>query len=115
MVEDEEQEKDFEPVSITLPERYWVVVLGLLDKAVAEIVDPRVQELRRQGASVKDLGPGDSGVLVGIVTARAQVVDKLLERGVLREEVRDKLGLEEFYSRIEEANQQAKKKREDES
>ncbi|HEX8684740.1 MAG TPA: hypothetical protein VF707_20655 [Ardenticatenaceae bacterium] len=105
------EDSDFEPVSVTLPERYWIVVLGLVENAVQDKVGPRLEELRRLGVKPEDLTSEEKALLTGVLTARAQIVDTLIGRGVIKEEARERLGLDNFYKQIEEANQQANKKR----
>lgn len=97
----------FEPITITLPERYWIVLLTVIEGEIENDVAPRMQEAQKMRMKVEDLAEGERALIVGLMTARAQIVDTLVENGVMLESVREKIGLDRYYSIVSEANRKS--------
>ena len=80
-------------VSIALPDKYWVVLLAMLQD-YTRTAAPRLKELQAQGDAFKKLAPGDVTALVGPIIARGMIVKALTEAGVSTKEAEDAVGVD---------------------
>ena len=87
-----QQNDDWKPISISLPVRYWITVLGLTDEFIGKNVKPKVEELKKRGAKLEDVPDPMKAVLMGPVFARGAIVDALVDAGVMKPEAKAKLG-----------------------
>ena len=65
---------DWRPIAVTLPARYRITVLALVDRGVAETIAPKLKALREQGAQPKQLPDELTAALMGPVFARGEIV-----------------------------------------
>jgi hypothetical protein len=75
-------------ISVELPERYWVLVLAALEPQMIA-VRRAIEQLKEAGHSfetVSEISEELRTGLVGTIMARGTIVDKLVERGVMRPE-----------------------------
>lgn len=83
---------DWNPIAVTLPARYWITVLALVDVGVRETVAPKLEELRRQGANPKQLPDELKAALMGPIFARGEIVKTLHQAGIMTAEANLEFG-----------------------
>lgn len=88
----EEKADDWNPISVTLPARYWITVLALVDRGVTETIAPRLEELKKQGAQPSQLSPELRAALMGPVFARGEIVKTLHKAGIITPEANLEFG-----------------------
>ena len=87
-------EENGESISIELPEKYWVLVLFALDEIV-KTTQNHIKKLRDAGINPNDIAkmePGEITALIGPLITRSIIVDKMVEKGVMKAEAGQKLG-----------------------
>jgi len=75
-------------ISVELPDRYWVIVLGVLSQHIP-MVKTKINELRELGFTpdnVKEIPPELRTALMGTLFSYGAIIDVLVERGVLKPE-----------------------------
>jgi hypothetical protein len=87
-----ENSTDWNAISVTLPARYWIVVLGLVDFGVRQNVAPKLDELRKQGIQPSQLPDELKAALMGPVFARGEIVKTLHQAGVMTPEANLEFG-----------------------
>jgi hypothetical protein len=83
-----------DPISITLPSNYWIVVLGALDGLQQKFVAPRLAEMRRRGIDHTQLPREETIALAGPIRALGMIVTQLAEKGVMTEEAKQRVGID---------------------
>ena len=83
---------DWKPISISLPARYWITVLGLADGFIGDKVKPKIEELKKSGVKLEDIPDPVKAVLMGPVFARGAIIDALVEAGVMKPEAKAQMG-----------------------
>ena len=68
-------------VSISLPEKYWVILLATLENHIATKAGPALRELQKQGDAYKGLPSEKITVLVWPIIARGMIVKDLAKAG----------------------------------
>jgi len=87
-----EQNNDWKSISISLPVRYWITVLGLTDGFIGDKVKPKFEELKKSGKKLDDIPDPLKAVLMGPVFARGAIIDALVEAKVMKPEAKDTMG-----------------------
>ena len=90
----------WKPITVTLPARYWIAVLALVDRGVSEAVAPQLEALRKQGKQPKDLTDEQGAVLMGPVFARGEIVKMLHEAGVMTPEANMEFGTDALMALV---------------
>lgn len=88
--------------AVELPADYWKIILNLLDELCAQRMDELIgtPNIYVQMLQMKD--PSELTQLSGPLLARALIVDKLVEDGILQEKAREVAGLGWLAKGIEE-------------
>jgi hypothetical protein len=87
---------DWKPISISLPARYWITVLGLTENFVQQKVTPQIEDLRKRGSKLDDVPDEMKAILMGPVFARGVIIDALCEAGIMKPEVKAKMGTDKL-------------------
>lgn len=90
------QTDDWKPISISLPVRYWITVLGLTENFVQQKATPQIEALRKRGSQLDDIPDEMKAVLMGPVFARGAIIDALCDAGVMKPEVKAKMGTDKL-------------------
>jgi hypothetical protein len=90
------QNDDWKPISISLPVRYWITVLGLAEVFIQQKVTPQVEDLRKRGSKLDDIPDEMKAVLMGPVFARGAIIDALCDAGVMKPDAKAKLGTDKL-------------------
>lgn len=80
------QPNDRTPVAISLPARYWITVLALVDLGIQSTILPEWEALKKRGAHANDLSDEQRIALSGPIFARAAIVTALHQAGVMTPE-----------------------------
>jgi hypothetical protein len=88
-------------IPITLVEKHWVVVLGLLEDHIQTRSLPAIKEMRSKGTDPNTLAPETITVLAAPIFVRGIIVKELVARGVMKQEADDKLGIDQLMGRVE--------------
>lgn len=80
------EKDDWRPIAVTLPARYWITVLALVDRGATETIAPKLKALREQGTQPKQLPDDLKAALMGPVFARAEIVKTLHAAGIMTPE-----------------------------
>ena len=88
------------PITVSLPARYWIAVLAMLDRGVRETVAPQLNELKKKGVAPKDLSPELKSALMGPVFARGEIVKTLHEAGVMTAEANFEFGTDALMALV---------------
>jgi hypothetical protein len=78
-------------ISVTLPDRHWVVILALLQDYIDGTSMPRLEELKEKGIDPETLSREEITALTGPLLARGLIVKELVNHGVMKPEVADHL------------------------
>src|SRR5260221_8942740 len=90
------QKDDWKPIAISLPVRYWITVLGLMENFVQQKITPQVETLQNRGSKLDDIPDEMKAVLMGPVFARGAIIDALCDAGVMKPEAKDKMGTDKL-------------------
>jgi hypothetical protein len=90
------QSNDWKPISISLPVRYWITVLGLAENFIQQKVTPQIEDLRKRGSKLDDIPDEMKVVLMGPVFARGAIIDALCDAGVMKPEAKTKMGTDKL-------------------
>src|SRR5829696_3651577 len=93
-------------VRIAFPERYWVVLLGLLDEFITKKVKPEMESLRKKGVTLEDVDETQSAILAGPIMIRGQIIKELSARGVVKPEANWKVGIDALLAKAESSKKQ---------
>lgn len=85
-------------IPITLPERHWVVILGLLEDFIHRICVPKIKQMQTSGIDPKAISQAEVTATIGPVFARGIIVKELVARGVMKQEADDKLGIDKLLA-----------------
>ena len=96
----DEKNRDWEPVAVTLPARYWISVLALVDSGVRETIAPKLEEFRRQGKNPKDLSDEFKAALMGPIFARGEIVKTLHRAGIMTAEANLQFGTDALMALV---------------
>jgi len=88
-------------ISIPLPEKYWVIVLAMLEDYVQRAAIPKLEALQKSGKDYRKLPPEEITSLVGPILARGIIVKQLSEAGVMTPEANEKVGIDKFTAMAE--------------
>lgn len=88
----EKSNDDWKSITVTLPVRYWVTVLGVLDPFIQNKIVPQLQDLQKRGTSPDEIPDVAKAVLTGPLFARGEIVKVLHEAGVVTPEANAKVG-----------------------
>lgn len=83
---------DWKPITVTLPIRYWIAVLGVLDPFIQDKIAPQLKDLQKRGAQVDDVPDVMKAVLMGPLFARGEIVKVLHEAGIVTPEADARVG-----------------------
>ena len=103
------QNDDWKSISISLPVRYWITVLGLTDGFIGEKVKPKLEELKKRGAKLDDVPDPVKVVLMGPVFARGAIIDALVETGAMKPEAKTQLGTDTLLAMAKKYHDQNRK------
>lgn len=95
-----DRSNDWEPVSVSLPGRYWITILALVDTAVREISAPQLEELKKQGKKMEDVSDEMRAALSGPIFARGAIVKALHEAGIMTAEANFQHGTDALMALI---------------
>jgi hypothetical protein len=87
-----EKKDDWDQISISLPVRYWVSMFSLTDQFIGANIKPKFEELRKRGTKPDEIPDPLRAALLGPVFARGAMVDALVDAGVMKPEVKEKMG-----------------------
>jgi hypothetical protein len=88
----QQDELDWRPLSVVLPVRYWITVLGILDPFISSKVGPILRDLQKKGAKPSDVPDTLKTITMGPLFARGEIVKVLTEAGVMKPEANDRHG-----------------------
>jgi hypothetical protein len=89
-------------IRIALPERHWVVLLGILETFISGSVKPELDRLKKKGVKLKDIDDTQAVTLAGPLMIRGVIVKELVARGVMRPEAADRIGIDKLLEAAEE-------------
>lgn len=95
-----ENSTDWKPISVSLPARYWIGVLALVDRGVRETVAPRLDSLRKEGLSPQQLPDVEKAALMGPLFARGEIVKALHHAGIVTAEANLQMGTDALTALI---------------
>jgi hypothetical protein len=88
-------------IRIALPERHWVVLLGILETFISGSVKPELDRLKKKGVKLKDIDDTQAVTLAGPLMIRGVIVKELVARGVMRPEADDRIGIDKLLEAAE--------------
>ena len=91
---------DWKPIAVTLPARYSIAVLALVDRGVTETIAPKLKDLRKQGAQPKKLPNELKAALMGPVFARGEIVKALHVAGIMTPEANMEFGTDALMALV---------------
>ena len=83
-------------ISITLPERHWVIILALLEDFIQTKSFPAVKELIAKGVKPEELDSTEVSATMGPVFARGIIIKELAARGVMTPKANDEMGIDKL-------------------
>ncbi|HEV2862695.1 MAG TPA: hypothetical protein VGX48_16895 [Pyrinomonadaceae bacterium] len=83
-------------IRIALPEKYWVIILALLEKTIKYNLKPEWEKLKKKGIDVEALDEVQVTTLIGPVIARGIIIKELVAMGVMKQEADDRLGVDKL-------------------
>lgn len=94
------ESSDWKQISVSLPARYWVAVLALVDAGVREISAPQLEALKKRGAKLEEVSDPLKAVVSGPIFARAAIVKALHEGGIMTTEANFQHGTDALVALI---------------
>jgi hypothetical protein len=95
-----EKSDDWKPIAVSLPARYWISVLAMVDHGVSEVVAPQLEALRKKGVQPKDLPDESKAALMGPVFARGEIVKSLHAAGIVTAEANLQFGTDALMALV---------------
>ena len=91
-----DQSDDWKSIAVSLPARYWVTVFVLIEKFVEDSIRPKIEKLQKSGTSLEQVFDEVKAALMGPIFARGAIVDALCEAGVVKPEVKARVGTDKL-------------------
>jgi hypothetical protein len=80
----------------SLPARYWIPILGLMENFIQQKITPQIEDLRKRGSKLDDIPDEMKVILMGPVFAHGAIIDALCDAGVMKPEAKAKMGTDKL-------------------
>ncbi len=99
---------DEQQIAITLPERHWVIILGLLENHIQTKSFPAVEEMIARGEDPQKLDSTQVSTTMGPIFARGIIIKELVARGIMKPDAKDQMGIDKLMAMAERFKREGK-------
>ena len=84
--------EDWKPLSVELPARYWIVVLGAIEAFREGHLTPLIKRHKGKDPKTGGIPDAEKAIIAGTLSSRAEIVTALVKAGVMKPEAEKDFG-----------------------